>query len=711
MARRCAAFLWCAAALVLAAGREAAAQVAAGTELRVNELTTDTQRRARAFVAVDGTFVVTWHSFGQDGARYGVMARRFDARGNGLGNEFQVNTYTTDDQYHPDIAADRRGNFVVVWDSFGQDGSYASLNGQRFDARGQRRGGEFQVNTYTTYSQEWGRVAVAPGGSFVVAWSSYTDGSVTSIVARRYDAQGAALGNEFVVNSTTAGLQIFPDVGVADDGSFVVAWMGPDGPTNYGVFARRFSPAGAPLGSDFRVNTTVPGYQNYPSLSVSPAGAFVVAWQSAGQDGSVYAIVGRRYDAAGVPLGAEFLVNTYTTGDQSGRPAVSADRQGNFTVAWRSMPGQDGSASGVFARRFAAGGAARSGEFGLNTYTTGDQDMPEVAVDPVGNVLSVWRSGGQDGSGSGVFARRWGGLLPAALAADSAGNGVLEPGESADVRPSWRNVNGAAQAFTGTFSNITGPAGATYTITDAAGSYGTVADGAVGPCTDCYGVSVSNPATRPVQHWDASVLESLAPDTQGQQKTWALHLGNSFSDVPSTGAFYRFIETLLHNGVTGGCGGANYCPGTVTSRDQMSVFVLVAREGAGYTPPACTTPVFNDVPASNGFCRFIEELFRRGVVTGCGGGNYCPGDPVTREQMAIFTLRTLDPALNPPACGTPVFADVPASSPFCKWIEELFRRGVVTGCGGGNYCPTQSVTRDQMGVFISVTFGLTLYGV
>ena len=142
----------------------------------------------------------------------------------------------------------------------------------------------------------------------------------------------------------------------------------------------------------------------------------------------------------------------------------------------------------------------------------------------------------------------------------------------------------------------------------------------------------------------------------------------------------------------------------------MAVFVLVAKEGTGYVPPACTTPVFNDVPASNPFCRWIEELARRAVVGGCGGGNYCPSSAVTREQMAVFVLRTLDPALNPPACTTPIYNDVPATSGFCRWIEELTRRGVVTGCGGGNYCPAAAVTREQMGVFISVTFGLTLYG-
>ena len=123
--------------------------------------------------------------------------------------------------------------------------------------------------------------------------------------------------------------------------------------------------------------------------------------------------------------------------------------------------------------------------------------------------------------------------------------------------------------------------------------------------------------------------------------------------------------------------------------------------------------MFADVPASSPFCAWVEELARRNVVNGGGGGRYCPADAVTREQMAVFVLRTLDPSLEPPACGVsapPMFADVPASSAFCKWIEELARRGVVTGCGGGNYCPGASVTREQMGVFISATFGLQLYG-
>jgi hypothetical protein len=302
-------------------------------------------------------------------------------------------------------------------------------------------------------------------------------------------------------------------------------------------------------------------------------------------------------------------------------------------------------------------------------------------------------------------------LSPAALVVDSPGNGVLQPGETAVVAPAWLNGGTAALVNgVGALSNLTGPAGPTYTITDAAAGYGTINVNATGSCTatgNCYSVSIAG--ARPAVHWDATVAEAVTPGNF--TKTWTLHVGDSFTDVPPGNSFYRFIEIMLHRGLTGGCTGSTFCPGGSTSREQMSVFVLRSKDPA-LNPPACGTPVFPDVPASSPYCRWIEELARRGVVTGCGGGNFCPTAPVSREQMAVFVLRTLDPALNPPACtaGSEMFADVPASSPFCKWIEELARRGVVTGCGNGNYCPAADVTREQMAVFLVATFGLTLYG-
>jgi hypothetical protein len=141
----------------------------------------------------------------------------------------------------------------------------------------------------------------------------------------------------------------------------------------------------------------------------------------------------------------------------------------------------------------------------------------------------------------------------------------------------------------------------------------------------------------------------------------------------------------------------------------MAVFLLRSEEGDIYSPPACVTPTFNDVPCSNPFAKWIEELAGRGITAGCGSGNYCPNNPVTRAQMAVFLLKTAEGSgYSPPACVTPTFNDVPCSNPFAKWIEELASRGITAGCGGGNYCPNAPVTRGQMAVFLVKTFGLPL---
>src|SRR5262249_44576390 len=152
----------------------------------------------------------------------------------------------------------------------------------------------------------------------------------------------------------------------------------------------------------------------------------------------------------------------------------------------------------------------------------------------------------------------------------------------------------------------------TYTITDAVGAYGSIPDGGFAPCTDCYRVSVSAPLTRPAGHWDAVATETLSPAEQGQVKRWPLHIGGSFADVPAGSAYYRFVETLLHRGVTAGCAAAQFCPGAPTTRAQMAVFALTAKEGSTFAPVSCTTPLFGDVAASDPFCPWIEELARRG---------------------------------------------------------------------------------------------------
>ena len=182
-----------------------------------------------------------------------------------------------------------------------------------------------------------------------------------------------------------------------------------------------------------------------------------------------------------------------------------------------------------------------------------------------------------------------------------------------------------------------------------------------------------------------------------------------FLDVPEDHPFYPYVTTLVANGVTAGCGGGNYCVTSSITRAQMAVFLLKGKLGVCYAPPPATGTVFADVPAGSFAADWIEDLAARGITGGCGGGDYCPSSPVTRAQMAVFLLKTLlgSGYAPPPASGT-VFEDVPIGSFAADWIEDLHGRGITAGCSASplRYCPSAPNTRGQMAVFIVKTFQL-----
>ena len=264
-------------------------------QFQVNTYTTGFQMFPYADVDDDGNFVVVWQDFAQEGDR-GLYGQRFAAGGSPLGGEFQVNTYTTGNQRRHSVAMTPDGDFVVVWHSDGSSGSdnwASSVLGQRFAATGLPVGSEFQVNSYTAFEQSWPAVAVAEDGEFIVVWQSNgsdgTDGSGTSIQGQRFSANGLRLGGEFQVNSYTWADQIHPSVALTPDGGFVVAWesYGSAGidTLSTSIQARRFADGGSPLGPDFEVNTYVSGAQSYPRIDTDGAGSFVVVWHTDGFDG------------------------------------------------------------------------------------------------------------------------------------------------------------------------------------------------------------------------------------------------------------------------------------------------------------------------------------------------------------------------------------------------------------------------------------------
>ncbi len=179
-----------------------------------------------------------------------------------------------------------------------------------------------------------------------------------------------------------------------------------------------------------------------------------------------------------------------------------------------------------------------------------------------------------------------------------------------------------------------------------------------------------------------------------------------FADARPGSFAFTFIENLARSGVTGGCGGGNYCPNNPVTRAQMAVFLERGMRGSSFSPPPATGTRFLDVPANAFAAAFIEQLAADGITGGCGGGNYCPNNLVTRAQMAVFLLRAANGAgfVPPPATG--VFSDVPPGSFAANFIEQLAADGITGGCGGGNFCPGAPVTRAQMAVFLVRTFDI-----
>jgi hypothetical protein len=165
----------------------------------------------------------------------------------------------TGHQSQPSVASDASGNFVVVWNSNGQDGHLNGIFGQRYDSAGEPVGDEFRVNSYTPNNQQYCSVASDAGGNFVVAWESLNqDGSDFGSFGQRYDSAGLAQGDEFQINSFTTSGQRFPSVGATDANQFVVVWQsqGQDG-SGDGVFGQRFDFSGVPAITVVSPNTEV----------------------------------------------------------------------------------------------------------------------------------------------------------------------------------------------------------------------------------------------------------------------------------------------------------------------------------------------------------------------------------------------------------------------------------------------------------------------
>jgi len=365
-----------------------------GAEFQVNTHASYDQKNAALTMDAAGNFVVVWCSYLQDGSSNGVFGQRFDPNCRPVGEEFQVNTTISGNQTEPAVATDAAGNFVVAWHGPGlTEDDREDIFARRFDAYGLPVGEEFRVNSDTSDRQLCPAVAMSNNGTFVVVWEGVNipEEGNRAICGQLYDGSGTRLGAEFVADAQPSVCR-YPDVAMDSSGNFAVVWMR-DKSTNSilarlysadasartdtleqpwiamdaagrflvtwdgdpelagldNVHARLFEPDGAATGEQFVVNTILDGAQQGPRAAMNDGQEFVIVWDSR-IDPNVNErdISGRRYDGLAGPIGDEFRLNTYAEGDQR-YPAVAIRGDGCFVAVWQS-DGQDGSGYGIFAK-------------------------------------------------------------------------------------------------------------------------------------------------------------------------------------------------------------------------------------------------------------------------------------------------------------------------------------------------------------------------
>lgn len=365
--------------------------VPAGGETKVNTTTGGAQNHPSIAMDANGDYVVVWASYGHDGSGYGVYGQRYKADGTALGGEFRVNAYTKGAQENPTVAMDSAGDFVVTWQSFGQDGSSFGIYARRYDANGAAVGGEFRVNSVGKLSQVSPTIAMDSAGDFVISWIILNSMTTSDgVYAQRYNAAGVAQGSNFAVSKQLGVLfgPIGAPIAMDSVGDFDIFWNG---------HVQRYKQDGTALGGAITIAAQMIGH---PAIAMDASGDFVVTWYQQNVQGHSN-IFAQRFDSAGTPRSGVFQVSSGTTHDAR-LPTVAMDAAGDFVIAWNSY-----GPVGVYAKRYSADGTAQGAEFKVDTnagFTF--EDRPVIGMDARGDYVVAYKIA-NDGQKTGIAAQRF----------------------------------------------------------------------------------------------------------------------------------------------------------------------------------------------------------------------------------------------------------------------------------------------------------------
>jgi Ca2+-binding RTX toxin-like protein len=347
----------------------------------------------------NGQFVAVWRTFdAKDPNNYilKIQYRIMNADGTPAGATISVPASTPTEKlvtFDIDVLPD--GRFLLTWQTIDNTGSLRHIWAQSFNADGSASTLKVSLGNFTAGAE----ISVQADGSFLVArevpWSE--TGQAAEVHVQKYNAAGVKLGPDIALTTSEQGLAYKPQIDTLTNGKVVVVWYQSSSVTGLGfdnslggIRARILNADGSLTSIDFAVNTTINKDQDEPKVTALATGGFVVTWESedAG-DGSGGCIRARVFNAAGVALGNDFIVNTLSEGHQR-TPDIIALNDGRFVVVWDSEHAS-GTGGDIRARLFNADGSPASDEFIVNSLTSVAESNPTVEVLANGNLLFSWQ--------------------------------------------------------------------------------------------------------------------------------------------------------------------------------------------------------------------------------------------------------------------------------------------------------------------------------
>lgn len=315
----------------------------------------------------------------------------------------KVNTTLPGAQFAPAVAALSGGGYVIVW----EDSSAGRIYGQRFSAAGEKVGSELQLDSTQGGSPVWVSVAATANDGFVIAFQAGSFAQA-EIFARHYDGANTPVGGLFAVNTTSPNEQFNPHITALDNGALLFTWDTQAFDVFQEVRGRIFLSNGQALGNDFVIAPMSANAQHgLSAIAPLAGGSFVVTWQSATGGSSNFEIVGQRFSSNGTAIGSPFTVNTQTTNNQFGND-VARLSDGGFVVTWAD-PVPPGNLGGrIVARHYDASGVAIGGEIVIDSKGAGNYGSTVVTALANGGYVVSWTEDDGTSAQNNVLAREMG---------------------------------------------------------------------------------------------------------------------------------------------------------------------------------------------------------------------------------------------------------------------------------------------------------------